>query len=170
MDEQGKMTQMSTCHKKLLGALVSTNHYKLEAALIYLKLCTTEPGPHLSYRNEAAEASLSQVPDPCSSTFPVGKKEFLHSREDVPVFSGKREHSGIEHRNVRHPWGPLPAATSRLTAHAVGPLSMALYCTQNFRHKKTENVGVHETCSRCWRCTSVSQMLGHRTAFQDQCW
>lgn len=75
MDEQGKMTQMSTCHKKLLGALVSTNHYKLEAALIYLKLCTTEPGPHLSYRNEAAKASLSQVPDPCSSTFPVGKKE-----------------------------------------------------------------------------------------------
>lgn len=103
MDEQGKMTQMSTCHKKLLGALVSTNHYKLEAALIYLKLCTTEPGPHLSYRNEAAKASLSQVPDPCSSTFPVGKKEFLHSREDVPVFSGQREHSGIEHGNVRHP-------------------------------------------------------------------
>lgn len=95
---------MSTCHKKLLGALVSTNHYKLEAALIYLKLCTTDPVPisHIETKPQK-QVSLSQVPDPCSSTFPVGKKEFLHSREDVPVFSGKREHSGIEHGNVRHP-------------------------------------------------------------------
>lgn len=70
---------------------------------MWLKLHTAELGPHLSNRNETPDESPSQVTDPCISTFPVGKKEFLHSCEDVPEFSGKREHSGIEHGNVQHP-------------------------------------------------------------------
>lgn len=117
MNEQGILTQRSTCHENPIGIQVLRSApviaSYLKAVLIWLKTCTTESGPHLSHRNETPEASHSQVPDPHSSTFPVGKKEFLHSCEDVPVFSGKkREHSGIEHGNVRHPWGPLPAATS----------------------------------------------------------
>lgn len=134
------MTQKSTYNHKLLSIqeLLSApiiSSY-LEAVLVWLKLCTTEPGPHLSYRNGTPDISYPQVLDPHNSTFPVGKKEFLHSCEDVSVFS-------VEKRTFWNRTRKCPVSLRSFScSHTVAPvlstcsvMLMALYCMHNFRHE-----------------------------------
>jgi hypothetical protein len=87
------------------------------------------------------------------------------------VFSGKREYSGTEHRNVQHSWGPFPTVTSCLMVCDVSHLLRAVYCPQNFQSQVNW---------KCWHsqdlcvmlemepnCTKASQMLGHWTIYSS---
>lgn len=94
---------------------------------MWLKLCTRELGPYLSYRNGTPEVSYSRAPDPHTSTFPVGKKESLHSSEAVSGFSvGKRTF-------WNRTWKRLASLRSSSCSHRVSPVFRhVLSCVNGF--------------------------------------